>query len=98
MWSCANCGSAIDGSVPIGRSSICPACKAYLHSCVNCRFYSPGRHNDCAEPQADQVRDKRGANFCDYFVMRTARSGDGTRPGTNQGKSARDEFDKLFGG
>jgi len=94
MWSCAKCGTSIESGVPIGRSSTCPSCNAYLHSCVNCRFHSPGRHNDCAEPQAELVRDKRSANFCDYFVMREA---GGDRDGTDTRKSARDAFDSLFG-
>jgi hypothetical protein len=95
MSRCARCGAAVKSSIPIGRSSTCPTCNAYLHSCINCKFYSPGRHNDCAEPQADLVPDKRGANFCDYFVIRSDAGG---KPGSGKKKSARDEFDKLFGG
>jgi len=79
------------------RESICPYCKAYLHSCVNCKFYSQGRHNDCREPQAEFVRDKRIANFCDFFVFRdsSAQSTDRIQKKRNE---ARDRFDRLFGG
>ncbi|MFW6181429.1 MAG: hypothetical protein ACOC8N_06740 [Spirochaetota bacterium] len=100
MFRCAACGAEITDRVT--RRSECPACRASLHSCVNCRFYSPGRHNDCAEPQAEPVRDKRAANFCDYFAMATGggrrgrgKSGPGA-PGTSGG-DARERFNRLFG-
>lgn len=40
---------------------------AYLHCCRNCRFYDPNAHNQCREPQAEWVKDKEMANFCDFF-------------------------------
>jgi hypothetical protein len=94
MWYCEHCGTKLDSSIPIGRSSTCPNCNAYLHSCVNCRFYSPGRHNDCTETQVELVRDKSTANFCDYYVMREAGA---KKAGKDTGKTARDAFDSLFG-
>ncbi len=97
MRACARCGAKVNIEGVIGRGSTCHNCGAYLRSCVNCRFYRPGMHNDCIEPQAELVTDKRGANFCDYFNMRETR---GTEKGTgeNKRKKARDDFDKLFGG
>lgn len=100
MYRCAACGAEITDRVTM-RSS-CPACRASLHSCVNCRFYSPGRHHDCAEPQAEPVRDKRAANFCDYFAMTPEgeRKGWGrSRPGGSKppGGDARERFNRLFG-
>jgi hypothetical protein len=94
MWVCKRCGTELDSGSLIGRNSTCPSCNAYLHSCVNCRFYSPGRHNDCTEPQAELVRDKRSANFCDYFVMR---EGAAKKAGKNAKSTTRDAFDRLFG-
>jgi hypothetical protein len=100
---CARCKKAISVEGRPPRGATCPHCGAYLHSCVNCAFYCPGRHNDCREPQADYVNDKRAANFCDYFRFGEAVSdvtGSET-PGARSpggGKQAvRDRFDKLFG-
>jgi hypothetical protein len=48
--------------------------------CRNCRFYAPGRPNDCLEPVADPVADKQRANFCGYFEPATPKSTAGTQP------------------
>jgi len=91
---CAHCGKEVILSGGVMRESICPHCRAYLHSCINCKFYSPGRHNDCIEPQAEFVRDKRTANFCDFFAFRkkTAQSSNIQK----KRDDARDRFNKLF--
>ncbi len=39
----------------------------HLHCGHNCRFYDPAAHNQYHEPQADWVKEKELANFCDYF-------------------------------
>ena len=97
MKVCARCGKEIVLSGKVMRESICPHCRAYLHSCVNCKFYSPGRHNDCRETQAEFVRDKRTANFCDFFVFRDS-SADGKDRILKNKEDARKRFDRLFGG
>ena len=63
---CWHCGQALAGA-DYQREGACPACRKQTHVCRNCRFYSPGRANDCVEPVADAVTDKTRANFCDYF-------------------------------
>jgi len=40
-------------------------------ACRNCRFYDTQAHNQCREPQAEWVKDKERANFCDYFEAAT---------------------------
>lgn len=50
----------------------CPACGSYLHVCRNCKFYTPGRPNDCAIPGTDPVRDREMMNFCDEFEVKPA--------------------------
>jgi hypothetical protein len=97
MRVCARCSNTIDLEGKIARSSTCPNCGAYLHSCVNCKFYSPGRHNDCSEPQAELVSGKRGANFCDFFVMQDA-AGGAPSSWRDKKNKAHDDFGKLFGG
>ena len=62
-WSCGNRLTAGDYQ----REGECPRCRKQTHVCRNCRFYEPGRPNDCQEPVAEPVNDKDRANFCDYF-------------------------------
>ena len=52
-----------------GREETCPHCGADLHVCLNCTFYSAGAYNDCREPQAERVVEKKRSNFCDYFIF-----------------------------
>lgn len=63
---CWHCGHELS-EFDLGREARCPGCAKAVHACRNCRFFSPGRSNDCLEPVADHVADKTGANFCDYF-------------------------------
>ena len=68
-----------------------------MHCCKNCRFFDPGKNNQCSETQAEWVRDKLKANFCDYFeankrVPLTSRGGN-IEPRKDDARTA---FDKLF--
>ena len=82
---CFNCGTTIALEGRIGRKDSCAKCDADLHSCLNCRLYNRSAHNECSEPQAEWVRDKDRANFCDYF--RTAR-GAGLAAGQASGRTS----------
>jgi predicted RNA-binding Zn-ribbon protein involved in translation (DUF1610 family) len=62
-WSCGGRLEALD----YAREATCPHCGKQTHVCRNCRFFAPGRANDCEEPVAEAVSDKQRANFCDYF-------------------------------
>jgi hypothetical protein len=73
---CASCAEPLSLEGRPSRGATCPKCGAYLHSCVNCALHSKGRHNDCREPQAEHVGDKRSANFCDFFRLREAAAGE----------------------
>ena len=94
-FSCWKCGKKIE--YPAGsrvlRTDTCPQCDADLHCCRNCQFYDPGKHNQCAETQADWVRDKESANYCDYFQPNPILKARGGGPGTSD---ARKRFDSLF--
>ena len=50
----------------------CPHCRSDLHVCLNCVFYDEGKANKCREPQADYVKDRERANFCEYFRFNNA--------------------------
>ena len=63
---CWSCGAHL-GAGDYQREAECPSCRKQTHVCRNCRFFKPGRPNDCEEPIAEPVADKQRANFCDYF-------------------------------
>lgn len=86
-WSCGGRLVAVDYQ----REGECPHCRKQTHVCRNCRFYEPGRPNDCQEPIAEPVRDKQRANFCDYFDP----SPDSHEPGEDPAK-LRAAADDLF--
>jgi hypothetical protein len=64
---CHSCSREIKIIGAIRRKDECPHCQADVYVCKNCRFFDPGRSNQCTESQADYVADKNRANFCDYF-------------------------------
>lgn len=94
-----------------GPKDFCEACSAYLHACLNCRFYDPAKHNQCAIPTTDWVGDKAWANFCDEFEFADADE-KAANPASDPARSAldalfgesgatpktRDDLDRLFGG
>jgi hypothetical protein len=70
MPSCAFCGQKLHILDKVFRMDECEHCGGDLHACVQCRFYEPGRHNDCREPRAERVLEKDKVNYCDYFEIR----------------------------
>ena len=69
MRACHHCHTDIDPLMSIGYNTVCPKCGKSLHSCVNCRFYSPGSYHDCSEGVEEYIEDKVEANFCDSFML-----------------------------
>ena len=59
----------------VGRRDECPFCRSDMHVCKNCEHYDVKVYNECRETQADVVREKDRANYCDYFTPRTGASG-----------------------
>ncbi len=66
---CFSCKKTLNLGSEIGRREECPHCRADVHVCMNCHFYDRNSYNECREPQADVVKEKDRANFCDYFQM-----------------------------
>ncbi len=68
---CWKCRKQI-GETPakIGFRAVCPHCDADLHTCKNCRYYSPGKPNDCLVPGTEFIRDREAANFCEDFKIK----------------------------
>ena len=52
----------------VTRRDECPYCKADVHVCLNCQFFSESAHHQCRETQAEYVKEKDRANFCEYFT------------------------------
>jgi hypothetical protein len=93
-FSCFKCGEQIDAPERVMSRDTCPNCDADLHCCRNCRFYDPGKHNECAETQAEWVRGKEASNYCDYFQPNPVLLAKG--PGSGKQGDARSRFDSLF--
>lgn len=65
---CWRCGTALETVLlPFRRLEVCPQCDAELHVCKMCKFYDPHVVEACIEDNAEEVRNKERANFCDYF-------------------------------
>ena len=63
---CWHCGASL-GAHDYGRENNCLGCGKPTRVCRNCRWFTPGRSNDCEEPMAEPVLDKQQANFCSFF-------------------------------
>jgi hypothetical protein len=68
---CFHCKKKVPLLVALGRKEECPFCRWDLHVCRNCEFFDSQSYNECREPQAEVVREKERANFCDYFRPRS---------------------------
>ena len=93
MAACHRCGTAFEAAnnVSVSRQATCRSCHGWLRTCHNCRFHDPRAKNECTEPQAEPVRDKDTANFCELFAANT-RTGNAASPPA----PAEDPFDALF--
>ncbi|MGB7977736.1 MAG: hypothetical protein WCF19_01090 [Chlamydiales bacterium] len=68
---CWKCKKQVgDTPVKIAFRAVCPHCGIDLHTCTNCRYYTPGKPNDCAVPGTDYVRDREAGNFCEEFKVK----------------------------
>jgi hypothetical protein len=93
---CWKCGTSLATlPLPLSREAECPKCRAYMHSCRLCQFHNPRLTSQCDEERAEEVRDKEGANFCDWFRPRP----DAHRSrGEEKTQAAKTRLDDLFGG
>lgn len=91
MADCWKCHKAIaDLPAKLSFRAVCPHCGIDLHTCTNCRYYAPGKPNDCAVPGTEFIRDREAANFCEEFKPKIDSSGP---PDRDKGK---DKFKSLF--
>jgi predicted RNA-binding Zn-ribbon protein involved in translation (DUF1610 family) len=66
MKTCFKCGAAIELE-KASRRDECPECGSDLRVCLNCAFYAQSKSNACEESQAEPVKEKDRANYCDFF-------------------------------
>jgi hypothetical protein len=85
MKTCFKCKTPISVEKVPFRGE-CSQCRSDLHVCLNCIFYDEGKANRCRESQADYVKEKDRANYCEYFIFKDVRAG----------KSGRDEAERLW--
>ena len=89
---CWNCGIAL-GPQDYGRETNCVGCGKPTRVCRNCRWYAPGRSNECVEPMAERVLEKERANYCEFFEPTTETGGlDGGSSDEKLRKAAEDLF------
>ncbi len=74
-FKCFQCGNELVFPYTPGRRDECPKCHADVHVCRNCKNYDKNAYNECREPQADVVKDRERANFCDYYTPGGAGAG-----------------------
>ncbi|MBA4418321.1 MAG: hypothetical protein C0392_10490 [Syntrophus sp. (in: bacteria)] len=86
MKKCPKCQAPIDTD-KISFKDECFSCKTDLHVCIYCTFFDEGKSNQCREPQADYVKERDRANYCEYFIFKEAGS---AKP------SGKEEAEKLF--
>lgn len=92
---CWRCGAALAAlSLPLRRLDECPGCRAELHVCRMCVAWDPGVAKKCREDDAEEVKAKEQANFCDYFRPRPAAFDSALAAA---GQRARSQLDALFG-
>ena len=91
---CYRCGASLDAlTLPLARLDECPQCGAQLHVCRMCTRFAPRLPKGCSEEDAPDVRDKKSANFCDYFKPNPSAY---DPAGQNAEQAARAALDALF--
>lgn len=92
---CWRCGASLAAlSLPLRRLEECPGCRAELHVCRMCAAYDPRVARKCREDDAEDVKNKEQANFCDYFRPRTGAFDAALAKAEQQ---AHDSLSALFG-
>jgi hypothetical protein len=93
---CWRCGFSLQSlSLPLARRDECPDCLIELHVCRMCEHFDPGVARACREDDAEEVKEKDRANFCDYFKP-SATAFDAGFAQTDA--KAREQLDGLFEG
>ena len=94
MRQCYKCGKEwVSDKKQPSFKEFCDDCSAYLHCCLNCRFYDKHAHNHCRIPTTEWVADREGPNFCEDLEFADAAV---ESAGNEEKRNALDAFDALF--
>ena len=92
---CWRCGENLASlTLPLGRLDECRACNAQLHVCRQCVHFDAAVTKACREDDAEEIKEKERANFCDYFIP-AEDAFDAARAGAEQ--QAKSDLASLFG-
>jgi hypothetical protein len=92
---CWRCGTRLEKlSLPLSRLDECPQCEVQVHVCRMCVSFDPSVTRSCTEDDAEDVRDKERANYCDFFKPRTD-AFDAAYAAAD--RKASEQLDQLFG-
>ena len=94
LGACWNCGAEL-GKSDYARENTCLKCGKSTRVCRNCRFYAPGRPNECVEPMVERVLDKEKANYCELFAPASEPGSHGNQAAQSQDELL-EEAKKLF--
>jgi phage FluMu protein Com len=91
---CYRCGESLAAlTLPLARLDECPKCHAHVHVCKMCTRFTTRIPKGCTEEDAPEVRDKKSANFCDYFKPNPAAYNPAEQAAAD---AARATLDSLF--
>jgi DNA-directed RNA polymerase subunit RPC12/RpoP len=93
QYFCHHCHKEVFLDSKPGRRDECSHCGSELHVCLNCELYDARLTRGCREPQAEEVRDKARANFCDWFSYRPGKP---AGEGPSEADKAKAAFASLF--
>jgi hypothetical protein len=92
---CYRCGTSLEKlTLPLSRRDQCPECLVDLHVCRMCVSFAPQLADQCSEDDAEDVREKAQANFCDYFEPSETAYAPGRMTGHQRAEA---ELETLFG-
>ena len=93
MKRCYQCGTEWRKEKrPLPRD-VCERCSAYIHCCLNCKFYDEHAHNHCKIPATEWVGNAEKSNFCDDFTFADRPAED---PQAGETEGARETWEQLW--
>ena len=93
---CYRCGAPLGGmSLPFSRQDQCPACGVDLHVCRMCVHYDPAVPAQCREDDAEEVKEKELANFCEWYMPSESAFNPQRK---SEAEQAREALEALFSG
>lgn len=96
MRRCHDCGKPWTEKGQPEISATCPHCYAFMHCCMNCRFFDAYAHNKCRIPTTEWVADREKNNFCDEFEFKDDSDSTTKKSSVDTQQSAKAQWDALW--